>query len=232
MTDAVPMTEPAARKSADATGRPRAAGAVLALVLLGSSACSSDDASAGPATGSDPAATTSVPAAGGTGNTPDPRPSTAPGGSGSDGGTGTGGADPGRCSTSALTAGLTSGAAGAGQRSATLTLTNVSGSACRVEGYGGVGLLDGSGRPLPTDQVRVPTPAPGLVTVAPGAAVVSQLQWSVVPGDGDAASGECQPSPATLTVIPPDETDAVTVAWSLGPVCEGGTIRQQAYTTK
>lgn len=74
------------------------------------------------------------------------------------------------------------------------------------------------------------TPPPQTVTVRPRGTVSSQLQWSVVPGAGDATSGQCQPTPATLQVIPPDETTALSVPWSGGPVCQAGTIDQQAYT--
>jgi hypothetical protein len=119
------------------------------------------------------------------------------------------------------------GDAGAGQRSAVLTLVNGSGQTCRIEGFGGIGLVGANGQALPTKQVRVESPAPSLVTVAPGAGVTSQLRWTVVPAGSDPASG-C-PTPVAVAVIPPDETDAVTVAWSLGPVCDGGTVQQQAY---
>jgi hypothetical protein len=55
------------------------------------------------------------------------------------------------------------------------------------------------------------------------------LHWSAVTGSDDAQSGNCQPVPATLRVIAPDETEALTVRWEQGPVCEGGTLQQQAY---
>jgi hypothetical protein len=32
-------------------------------------------------------------------------------------------------------------------------------------------------------------------------------------------------------VIPPDETDPLSVAWTFGPVCEGGTIEQHPYAS-
>jgi hypothetical protein len=35
---------------------------------------------------------------------------------------------------------------------------------------------------------------------------------------------------ATLQVIPPDETQAMSVRWTQGPVCGGGTIEQKPYT--
>jgi hypothetical protein len=122
------------------------------------------------------------------------------------------------------------GSPGAGQRYATLTLRNSGGRTCTIEGYGGVGLYDAVGRLLPTHQLRVAVPAPRLVTLKPGASVVSPLQWEVIAGEGDSQTGDCQPVAATLRVIPPGETDAVSVAWPGGPVCGGGTIQQHAYT--
>ena len=134
-----------------------------------------------------------------------------------------------RCTTDELSGRLEPGSPGAGQRYATVILTNTSLRSCTVFGYGGVGLAGADGAALPTHQVRVSDPPPQTVVVPPGGTVSSQLHWSVVPGPGDATSGDCQPTPATLQVIPPDETTALTVPWTLGPVCEAGTIQQQAY---
>jgi hypothetical protein len=166
-------------------------------------------------------ATASGSAAAGTSGSPSASPSAGAGSSTAPA------AGPDRCHTGELTATLTGGDSGAGQRGATVTLTNRGGRTCDVEGFGGVGLLDAAGGALPTDQVRQEPPAPALVTVAPGRTVTSQLQWTVVPGGGDPASG-C-PTPATLTVIPPDEQDSLAVAWTLGAVCGGGRLEQQAY---
>ena len=134
-----------------------------------------------------------------------------------------------RCHTSELGGSLVPGSPGAGQRYATLVLENTSDEACTIHGYGGVGLVDGDGHALPTRQVRRSDPAPTTVTLQPGDTVSSQLHWGAVPGAGDASSGDCQPTPADLQVIPPDETDALSVPWDQGPVCEGGTIEQTAY---
>ena len=142
----------------------------------------------------------------------------------------TGSASPGRCHTGELTGSLVPGSPGAGQRYATVVLENTGGRTCTLHGYGGIGLVDAAGSPLPTRQVRVASPAPTTVTLAPHGSARSQLHWSVVPGGGDATSGPCQPAPAALQVIPPDETDHLSVTWGQGPVCQGGTIAQQAYT--
>lgn len=133
-----------------------------------------------------------------------------------------------RCHTSELTGSLVAQSSGAGQRYATLVLRNSGGRTCTVHGYGGLGLAGSDGRALPTTQVRTGGPAT-TATLAPGVSVSSALHWSAVPGPGEASSGSCQPDPATLRVIPPDETDAVSVPWPLGPVCSAGTIEQHPY---
>jgi hypothetical protein len=186
-----------------------------------SSASSSVSTSAGASTVAPPVSSTSAqPAAGG---------GSSAGGAGSTEGAPAAGNGPDRCHTSELTGSLAPGDPGAGQRHATLVLTDTGGETCTVYGYGGVGLVDAGGKALPTDQVRVAAPAPALVTLRPGDSVSSQLQWGAVPGDGDAQSGDCQPTASTLQVIPPDETDPLSVAWQGGPVCQGGRIQQQAY---
>jgi hypothetical protein len=134
-----------------------------------------------------------------------------------------------RCHTGELSGSLVPGSPGAGQRYATLVLRNTGGEPCTIHGYGGVGLVDADGSALPTRQVRRSDPAPATVTLQPGDTVSSQLHWGAVAGAGDASSGDCQPTPAALRVIPPDETAALSVPWTQGPVCEGGTLEQTAY---
>jgi len=133
-----------------------------------------------------------------------------------------------RCRTADLAGSLQPGSPGAGQRYATVVLRNTSARTCTIKGYGGVGLVDASGAALPTHQNRV-SPAPKAVTLKPGSSASSQLHWGAIPGPGDATSGDCQPTPAALQVIPPDETTALSIPWSQGPVCEGGTLDQQPY---
>jgi Protein of unknown function (DUF4232) len=200
----------------------------------GSSSSSSSSAASSPA----PAPASGTSAAGGSTSAGQPaggaEPSTGHGPSGGQGGstTGSGGGTPAvdRCHTSELTGSLVPGDSGAGQRYATLVLKDTGGQTCTINGFGGLGLVDAAGKALPSKQVRAASPAPALVTLKPGATVQSQLHWGAVSGTGDSATGPCQPTPAALTVIPPDETDALRVAWQGGPVCEGGTIQQQAYT--
>lgn len=133
-----------------------------------------------------------------------------------------------RCHTSQVTGHL--GAVGdeAGHRDAQLTLVNTGGRTCTLDGYGGIGLQAGS-VVLPTHQDRVPSPAPTLVVLTPGASATSALRWSVIPGGSDAGTGRCQPAASTLEVIPPDETDPLPVAWDAGPVCEAGSVDQHPW---
>jgi Protein of unknown function (DUF4232) len=134
-----------------------------------------------------------------------------------------------RCTSGGLTGLLVAGSPGAGQRYATLALTNTTRQACATRGYGGLQLVASDGSVLPTHQVRDPAPPPETVLVRPEATVTSLLHWSAVPGTGDDPTGNCQPVPATLRVIPPDGTTALVVPWPFGPVCERGRIDQQAY---
>src|SRR3954447_10943784 len=143
---------------------------------------------------------------------------------------GTSTARPDRCHTSELTGSLGPETAGAGQRYATLMLRNTGGRSCTLYGFGGLGLAGAGGAAVPTKQVRSGAP-PTTVSLAPGATARSALHWGSVNGPGDPPTGACQPAPTTLRVIPPDETDPLSVAWTFGPVCEAGTIEQQPYTS-
>lgn len=213
------------------SSRARAAAVLLPLVLV--CACSfrgSVTDAQGSSTPHSRSASTGTSASGTSGSTGSgsTAPVSAPTGTSTPpagGGTGTD-----RCHTSELTGHLVTGGAGAGQRYATLTLTNSGARSCTIHGYGGLGLVDASGRALPTKQIRDPSPAATTVRLAPGDTVSSALHWGAIPGTGDNQTGDCQPTAAALRVIPPDETDFLSVPWNLGPVCEGGTIEQRAYT--
>ncbi|MFC7575064.1 DUF4232 domain-containing protein [Klenkia terrae] len=105
------------------------------------------------------------------------------------------GRGPDRCHTSELTGSLAQGDAAAGNRYATLTLTNTGGEVCTVYGYGGIGLVAQDGSAAPTQQVRV-DPAPRTVTLQPGQAVASTLHWTVVATGSEPTTGDCEPTPA------------------------------------
>jgi hypothetical protein len=118
---------------------------------------------------------------------------------------------------------------GAGQRSGLLVVTNVGGGDCTLEGFSGLQLIGQDGEGLPTQAEWDLTPGPSLVTLPVGGVAAANMRWSVVPGAGDAQSGPCQPNPAGLRLIPPEETGQFQVPWPYGPVCEGGRIRLSAY---
>ncbi|HEX5494270.1 MAG TPA: DUF4232 domain-containing protein [Mycobacteriales bacterium] len=136
---------------------------------------------------------------------------------------------PARCHTADLAAVLRPRDAAAGNRYATLVLTNHTSTTCRVYGYGGLGLLDAAHRALPTRQHRDPAHPPTLVAVRPGHSVSTLLHWGAVPDGSESESGPCEPQPSFLSVIPPDETTALVVRWQDGSVCEHGRIDQWAY---
>ncbi|MCO7220900.1 DUF4232 domain-containing protein [Klenkia sp. PcliD-1-E] len=172
------------------------------------------------------AASSSAPAPTATSASSVPAATAAPEPSGADPTT-TGGPD--RCHTSELTGSLSEGDAAAGNRYATLTLTNTGGEVCTVYGYGGLGLVGQDGSSVPSQQIRVDSPAPRTVTLQPGQAVSATLHWGAVATGPEPTSGQCEPTPARLTVIPPNETDALSVTWTSGPVCDFGHIEQTAY---
>jgi hypothetical protein len=135
---------------------------------------------------------------------------------------------PAQCGTADLSARLKAGSPGAGQRYATVVLTNTSGRSCTVGGYGGVGLLGAPGQGVPTDLRRVATPSPATLTVSPGGSVRSLLHWTVIPA-GDEPGTTCEPTAATVVVTPPNQTTALLRPWTFGPVCQHGLIWQNAY---
>ncbi|GAA2783662.1 DUF4232 domain-containing protein [Saccharopolyspora taberi] len=134
-----------------------------------------------------------------------------------------------RCHTSMLSGSVQPSDSGAGQRYAELVLTNTSGETCNIYGYGGMQLIGADGSPLPTKVERTPNPGPALVRLAPGGSASATLHWSVIPHEGEPETGQCEPTPVRLDVIPPDETDALSATWDLGAVCGFGTISGSAY---
>ena len=135
---------------------------------------------------------------------------------------------PPRCSTPDLAAQLKGGGAAAGQRYATIVLTNTSGRTCTVHGYGGMALLGAPGQGVPTDLRRNAAPAPTTVSLTPGASARSLLHWAVVPAV-DENGFTCQPTAVTAVVTPPNQTTAALRPWTFGMVCQHGRIYQNAY---
>ncbi|MGZ4608444.1 MAG: DUF4232 domain-containing protein [Blastococcus sp.] len=133
-----------------------------------------------------------------------------------------------QCSTADLAAQLKGGGAGAGQRYATVVLTNTSGHTCTVHGYGGLALLGAPRQGVPTDLRRVASPAPSTVTLSPGGSARSLLHWAVVPADDENGTA-CEPTAVTVVVTPPNQTTSALRPWTFGPVCQHGEIQQNAY---
>lgn len=132
------------------------------------------------------------------------------------------------CRTADLSAQLKPGSPGAGQRYATIVLTNTSGHGCTVLGYGGMALLGAPGEGVPTDLRRVATPAPAPVPLGPGESARSALHWTVVPAD-DETPGPCQPTATAVVITPPDQTTSALQPWKFGELCQHGLIWQHAY---
>lgn len=129
-----------------------------------------------------------------------------------------------RCHTSELIATIGAGDAAAGNRYATLSLRNKSGRTCTIYGYGGLQPLDATGKQLPVTLKRdASAGGPRLVRLSPGSAIGRTIHWGAVP-TGDA---KC-PTATSATVIPPDETDPLTVRYDFGEVC-GSTIDGTPY---
>lgn len=129
-----------------------------------------------------------------------------------------------RCHARELAAALQQQRPGGGSRYAVLTLTNRSSRTCPVAGFPGLQLLDSSSRPLPTNVVRNQQQPPQTVQLAPGAAAYTTLHWGLVPGDGEPQTTQCEPTPASVEVTPPDETTHLVIGWTYGPVCQKGRI--------
>lgn len=127
------------------------------------------------------------------------------------------------CRTADLSARLLAPDAGAGQRYATLVLTNRSPHTCHTYGFVGLQLLDGRGRAMRTRVIRDRTYRSHRVVLAPGAGAETTLHWTVVPAAGE-TSGPCVSAPRRLEVTPPDERSHLTIGWRGGVVCQGGEI--------
>lgn len=136
---------------------------------------------------------------------------------------------PARCAATVLRGTMQPKDSAAGNRYADLVVTNTGTMPCTLYGYGGLQLLGADGKPLPTTALRDEPPRPTLIVLAPGGHAAKLLHWGVVPTGNEPPDKPCQPTPTTLSIIPPDETQPFTVTWDLGPVCAAGTIHGSAY---
>lgn len=132
-----------------------------------------------------------------------------------------------RCHTADLDLGLGPVDGAAGHRNGLVELVNASGRRCVIQGFGGLAFLDAARRPLPIRITRDgPAPVPSLLA-GRGAVASKPIQWGVIPTGADTDPARC-PTPAYVSVIPPDETVPLTVRWPFGVVC-GDTISGKAY---
>jgi len=127
------------------------------------------------------------------------------------------------CRVADLSARLAPGSPGAGQRYATLELTNRSRHTCHTYGYVGMVLLDAQGRGVATNVVWDHSLRSHRVVLAPGRRAAAQLHWTVVQGIGD-SRGPCVTPPRRVEITPPDEYSYMTVGWAGGVVCQRGRI--------
>ncbi len=123
-----------------------------------------------------------------------------------------------RCTTAQLKGAVGRVDAGAGQRYATLTLTNRSGRTCWVYGYVGLIMIDGHQDAMRT-RVRRQSGAAHRITLKPGAAAHAKLHWVSVRSSGERTC----PASSRALVIPPDEKAFLNIPFAARP-CDFGRI--------
>lgn len=118
--------------------------------------------------------------------------------------------------------------AGAGNRAATLALTNAGAQPCSLTGYPTVALEDAAGRPVAGLQVEQSPGAylragqvPAPVELAPQGRAFFDVFWNVVPHEGQGERA-C-PSVARLRVTAPGDTAGLSLEQALTPC--GGRVR-------
>ncbi|KUN18826.1 hypothetical protein AQJ23_39555 [Streptomyces antibioticus] len=111
--------------------------------------------------------------------------------------------------------------AGAGQRYATVILTNKTHKTVETEGYVGLQLLNSRNRDVPTRVVR-DRGRVVLITLKPGQSAYTRLHWGAVPAAGEPTKAE--KNPTALEVTPPDSRHHLNTAWKLGEVLQKGRI--------
>lgn len=110
---------------------------------------------------------------------------------------------------------------GAGQRYASVVLTNKTHKTVRTQGYVGLQLLNSHGKNVTTHVVRDSGHTP-LITLKPGQSVHTTLHWTVVGAKGEPTKAE--KNPTRVEVTPPDSRHHLTTAWKLGDVLQKGRI--------
>ena len=116
------------------------------------------------------------------------------------------------CSSSNLHISLGNGGAGAGTDFTVIDFTNSGGAPCTLYGFPGVSLTNSSGAQIGAAATRNPSKASTVVTLAPGAKASAELG---VANAENYPTATCKPTPsAQLKVFPPDQTQAIEVAFA------------------
>ncbi|NUR30509.1 MAG: DUF4232 domain-containing protein [Catenulispora sp.] len=125
---------------------------------------------------------------------------------------------------------LIEGSNGAGHVAADIALQNTSTHACTVSGYPGISLLASDEHPLPTNVVKFPTTVTTL-TVPPGGWIHSEIRYSPnIPGDGEPATGNCEPETVHARAqLPGDSAWAKVTLANPTTVCEKGTLQAKPF---
>ncbi len=128
---------------------------------------------------------------------------------------------PGWADTSSLSVRVHALDSGAGQRYATVVLTNKTHRTVRTQGYVGLQLLNSHGTFVTTHVVRDHGRAKQ-ITLKPGQSAYTRLHWGDVPGAGEPTKAE--KNPTRLEVTPPDAYRHLNTTWKLGEVLQKGRI--------
>lgn len=96
-----------------------------------------------------------------------------------------------------------------------LRLTNVSGRACQLRGYGGLQFLDYEGNPVATEINRKEFNPP-TITLQQSQSAGMDLTWDIY-------EGSCV-EPETVQYTPPGDDGSAQAVWGLGAVCRGGLV--------
>jgi hypothetical protein len=70
---------------------------------------------------------------------------------------------------------------------------------------------------------------PVVVPLAPAGSAYLLMTWEGQPVADEPQHGDCEPRPATIKVIPPDETTQISATWPTDPVCNHGHLTTGAF---
>ena len=117
-----------------------------------------------------------------------------------------------RCHTSDLSIRSIGGDGHSGSATNYFALTNSSADACSLAGFPALRAVDSKGSRLPTTLERVGTAKP-TIRLQPGTAAYISITTTNIPGT-DPVRAPCEPPAAALWLIPPGESEHLTVGGS------------------